>query len=697
MTQQMLESRGKESEAFPQQPTLTVEAERLSRMLSFVPVGVYACDAEGRITFFNRRAVELWGRAPKLNDSQEKFCACWKVFLPDGTFVPPEQTPMAMAVREGKSFRNIEAVVERPDGSTFVASVNIDVSRNEEGKIVEAINVFQDITGWKQAEEKLRARDDRLAEDVRALTLLQEVGNQCVRSGDEFNHCLNQILDTAISITGAEKGTLQLLDPPSEALVIVAQRGFDEPFLSFFQLVRDDSAAVCGEARRAEERVVVEDVTRSKIFAGQPALDVLLAAGVRAVQATPLLSAGGNLLGILCTHFGRLHRPNDHAFQLMDLLARQAADYVERTRSEEPRARLAAIVDQSDDAIISKDLNGIIRSWNQGAERLFGYTAEEVRGRPVTILIPPDRTDEEPGILDRIRQGKRIDHYDTVRQRKDGTLLDVSLTVSPIKNAAGKIIGASTIARDITERIRAKDRLEQAVAERTASLREAIAQMEEFSYTVSHDLRAPLRGMHGYSGALLEDFGTMLPPEAKHYVERIASNSKRLDQMVLDVLTFSQVARADFRLERVDVDKLMQQIIEHYPGMQPPRARIQVEPLPAVLGHEPSVTQVFSNLLNNAVKFVPPSVTPRVRVWGEQKDGLVYLWVEDNGIGIAPNLQHRLFRMFERVHPELKHEGMGVGLAIVRKAVERMGGAVGIESDGVHGSRFWVKLRAAEA
>jgi PAS domain S-box-containing protein len=170
---------------------------------------------------------------------------------------------------------------------------------------------------------------------------------------------------------------------------------------------------------------------------------------------------------------------------------------------------LAAIVESSDDAIISKDLDGIIQTWNKAAERIFGYTPEEATGKSVTMLIPEGRRDEEPVILSRIRAGERIDHYETVRRRKDGTLLNISLTVSPIKDQDGRVVGASKIARDITSRKRAQaelraareelarmnERLEVRVQERTASLTEAMAHLEEFSYTVSHDLQAPARAM----------------------------------------------------------------------------------------------------------------------------------------------------------------------------------------------------------
>ncbi len=244
---------------------------------------------------------------------------------------------------------------------------------------------------------------------------------------------------------------------------------------------------------------------------------------------------------------------------------------------------------------------------------------------------------------------------------------------------------------------RTNEELEERVQILTASLMEANAQMEEFSYTISHDMRAPLRAMLAYSNVLLEDCGDLMAskPEAAGYVKRIAENARRLDKMVLDVLAFTRTARNEMPLDRVCTEKVVRELLEHDPALQAPRAEVQVEPLADIMGHEASLSQVVSNLLTNAVKFAVPGSIPKVRIWTEKRGEDVRLWVEDWGIGIDPQYHHRLFRMFERVHPELSYEGTGVGLAIVRKATERMRGTLGVESDGRNGSRFWIQLRGA--
>jgi PAS domain S-box-containing protein len=371
-------------------------------------------------------------------------------------------------------------------------------------------------------------------------------------------------------------------------------------------------------------------------------------------------------------------------------------DITDRKAADTAGQLLRAIVEGSDDAIASKDLNGIVTSWNRGAERLFGYTAQEMIGQHVSKLIPPERLDEEPGIIERIRKGEGIDHYETVRRRKDGTLLDISLTVSPIRDAGGRIIGASKIARDITEQKRAKENLESTVLERTAQLRETVAELEAFSYSVAHDMRAPLRSMTSYSRFLQEDCWDALSEQGREYVRRIASASSRLDMLITDVLNYGRIARGEMGLEAVDVEKLTRDIIETYPQLQDSGAAILVQSrIPPVIGNPAALTQCISNLLSNAVKFVPRGQSPQVRVWAEKKAERVRLWVEDNGLGISPEGQKRIFHMFQRLNPAKEFDGTGIGLTIVRKAVERMGGSVGVESELGAGSRFWIELKAA--
>jgi PAS domain S-box-containing protein len=396
-------------------------------------------------------------------------------------------------------------------------------------------------------------------------------------------------------------------------------------------------------------------------------------------------------------------------------------DVTERRQKNERLWRLAAVIESSDDAILSMSLDAIINTWNAGAEKMYGYTAEEIIGKSVNILLPPDRVNEEPEILDRLKKGERIDHYETVRRTKGGVDLYVSLTVSPIVDAKGNIIGVSKISRDMTRRKLVEDALqreledrkraeealrvaqeklsryaedlEAQVAERTAALREKIAKAEAFSYSISHDLRAPLRGIQGYALILADECGTRVNTQEKEYLRRMASAAERMDRLIQDVLSYSRVSRMDVVLHPVDLGKLLRGIIESYPMFQPPSARVELEgAFPEVLGAEALLTQCISNILGNAVKFVAPGAMPQVRVWTQPTStgDRIRLFFKDNGVGIPPSAHGKIFGMFERIND--KYEGTGIGLSIVKKGVELMKGSVGLESAPGQGTTFWLEL-----
>lgn len=240
--------------------------------------------------------------------------------------------------------------------------------------------------------------------------------------------------------------------------------------------------------------------------------------------------------------------------------------------------------------------------------------------------------------------------------------------------------------------------LERTVAERTAQLRETVQELEAFSYSLAHDMRAPLRGMHSFAQLLLEEHAGGLDAAGRDYLQRIAGSANRLDALIRDVLDYTRVLRADTVLRPLDLNRLLSDILATYPNLHPSKADIRVEgTLPWVLGQESFLTQCLSNLLGNAVKFRRPDVKrPVVKIRAEgEGDGFVRVWIEDNGIGIEEKDRARIFRMFERVHPAEKFEGTGIGLTIARKAAERMGGSIGFESEPGRGSRFWIDIRKA--
>jgi PAS domain S-box-containing protein len=275
-----------------------------------------------------------------------------------------------------------------------------------------------------------------------------------------------RILDTAIGLASAHTASIQVFRRERNALELLASKGFHPVSAAHWKWIGFDSSTSCGLALSSGRRIVVPDTETCDSIAGTPHLEEFRRSEIRAMQSTPIVSRAGELLGMISTHWRSPHQPPEHALRDLDALGRKIANLIERNKSEsgagannEQLWRLASIVEFSTDAIVSKDLDGIITSWNKSAERIFGYTAIEAVGQPITIVIPADRRDEETAILERIRRGERIEHFETVRRSKQGHSIMVSLTISPIKNAEGKIIGASKIARDITEQKRADERI----------------------------------------------------------------------------------------------------------------------------------------------------------------------------------------------------------------------------------------------
>jgi signal transduction histidine kinase len=238
--------------------------------------------------------------------------------------------------------------------------------------------------------------------------------------------------------------------------------------------------------------------------------------------------------------------------------------------------------------------------------------------------------------------------------------------------------------------------LERRVHERTVQLRETVTELEAFSYTISHDLRAPLRAMQGYAEALITDKSDQLDDEGKHFLDRIQRAATRLDSLIQDVLAYSRIAKSDVQLTAICLDNFLKELLYGYPGITEKLKIALHSPMPPVLGHEGYLSQCVANLLGNAAKFTRPDVTPQVVIRAEQEAEWVRIWFEDNGIGIAPEHHHQIFQIFGRVYAEKQFEGTGIGLAIVRKAAERMGGKVGVLSELGKGSRFWLSLKKAD-
>ncbi len=470
-------------------------------------------------------------------------------------------------------------------------------------------------------------------------------------------------------------------------------------------------------------------------------------------------------------------------------------DITERRRTEEALQRLAAIITSSEEAIIGKTLDGVIQSWNQGAEMIYGYFAEEAIGRPISILHSPDRPDEVPALLEKVRRGEPVERYETGRMRKDGRLIQVSLTISPIKDAAGRIVGASTIAHDITERKRAEaerarlasfpernpipitevsmegrmtyanpasrklfpdllekgvqhpwladwetvtagfqggdaqvkvrdaaigdrhyhqslvyvkearciriyglditdlKRNEQALQRAGAELQRSNEELRHFAYVASHDLQEPLRVVAGYLQLLERRYKHKLDADADRFIQFAVEGAAYMEQLINDLLAYSRLSSAAKPFRPTDMQAVLSKvlaILQH--SIAESGAVITSEPLPAVVADETQMTQLFQNLIANAIKFRSER-PPEIHVSARRENGLCTFAVRDNGIGIDREYWDQIFVIFQRLHTREKYKGTGIGLAICKKIVERHGGRIWVDSMPGEGTTFYFSIQ----
>jgi len=368
-------------------------------------------------------------------------------------------------------------------------------------------------------------------------------------------------------------------------------------------------------------------------------------------------------------------------------------------QNEKNNAHLAAIVESSDDAIISKTLDGTIVSWNPGAEHLLGYSSDEAVGRHINLIIPEERLEEEVGIIEKLGQNQRISHLETVRRHKNGRRIDISLTVSPIYDLAGNNVGASKIIRDITARKQADAQL----LNYTKALERSNKELDDFAYIASHDLKEPLRGLHNHARFLLEDNQDKLDAESVSRLNRLTYLSQRMERLVNDLLYFSRLGRQELAIQTTDLNEVVRDIEDTLDVFLEERhGRITIpKPLPTITCDKTRVTELLRNLITNAMKYNDNAEKiveigfleeQPVTGAGMMKD---VFYVKDNGRGIEEGFYDEIFRIFKRLqsNKDSLTEGTGVGLTFVKKIVERHGGRIWLASEPGKGTIFYFTLK----
>jgi len=368
------------------------------------------------------------------------------------------------------------------------------------------------------------------------------------------------------------------------------------------------------------------------------------------------------------------------------LVSSTIRDVTDRKKADELRFRLAAIVDSSDDAIIGKALDGTITSWNNGAERIFGYAEGEAIGRSVSMLLPHGARDDEHEVLARLLRRERIEPFETVRRRKDGRLIDVSETISSVRDSRGNVIGASRMTRDISDHKRAQEALARAKEAAEVASRE----FEAFSYSVAHDLRAPLRGIDGFSQALLDDYADKLDPAGQRALTKVRESAQHMAQLIESLLSLARISQSEIRHDRVDLSAIAHETSRQLRTLHPDRnVDVAITEGLTCQGDSRLLGIAFANLLGNSWKFTAKRPDPRIEFGVARSSEVNAFYIKDNGAGFDMAFAEKLFGVFQRLHSGHEFEGTGIGLATVQRIIRRHGGRIWADAAVEHGATFY--------
>jgi PAS domain S-box-containing protein len=354
-------------------------------------------------------------------------------------------------------------------------------------------------------------------------------------------------------------------------------------------------------------------------------------------------------------------------------------------------AFLASLVECSPQAIFSLTLEGVIRTWNRAATKLYGYSSLDVIGRPLTMLAPPTKYDEITKAFSVILTDDRGKLYETQQLTKDGALIDVCIAVGPIHDASGRKVGISAIGHDISQYKCAQQQL----AQKTEELERSNSELEQFAYVASHDLQEPLRMVTSYVQMLARRYRGKLDPDADDFINYAVDGAIRMRELIKNLLTYSRAGKAR-PFVSIDFGSLLDKVVANLAlQIKESGAAISHDPMPSIRGDEPQLCQLVQNLLSNSIKFHDHRRLV-IHFGAQRRDTDWLFYVRDNGIGIDPKYHDRIFTMFQRLHAQNEYPGSGIGLAICRRIIERHGGKMWVESKLGEGSTFYFTIPASQ-
>jgi|CXWL01.1.fsa_nt_gi PAS domain S-box-containing protein len=632
---------------------------RYRELIQALPAAVYTTDERGRITLYNQAAVTLWGREPEVG--KDLWCGSWKIYRPDGSPLPLDQYPMAVTLREGRAVRGEEIVIERPDGTRRHVLPHPEPTRNAQGVVIGGINMLIDITEGKEAEVALRESEARfraIADAAPVLIWISGVDKQCIYFNKGWLDFTGRTMEQELGAGWAEGVFSEDFDLCLKTYV----DAFDKrrPFEMEYRLRRFDD----------QYRWVLD-------------------------HGIPRLGQDGVFLGYIGT-----------CIDITEL--KQAKEAV-----QESEQRLGGIISSAMDAIITVDEMQRVTDFNNAAELMFGYAAAAALGQPIDHFIPErfraahalhiqafghtQVTKRQMGALGTI-----------YGRRADGNEFPIEASISQLRTREGKFY--TVILRDITDRmkheeaLRERDRIltkvNDALKKQAMALAEANKELEGFSYSVSHDLRAPLRTIDAFSRILEEDHGSHMNESARRSLAIIRKAVGQAGELIDDLLGFSKLGRQGMTVQTVNMADVVREVVNELRMHEDRPIELTIGDLPHCQGDSRFLKLVWINLLTNALKYTKHRIESRIEIGWMPDDAsseMVIYYVKDNGIGFDMKYVHKLFGVFQRLHRQEDFEGTGVGLAVVQRIVQRHDGRVWAEGKVDGGATFFVSLRKATA
>ncbi len=651
---------------------LTASEDYIRSLVEIMPVAMYMCNGEGLITYYNQRAVELWGRSPQLLDPTDRYCGSLRMFWPSGEILPHDECPTAVAIQLGRGTRGEEIQIERPDGTVILASANIDPLYDEDGRVVGAINVFEDITERKLAEERLQTIY-KLSEAVNRAEAVEQIYEQAFAAFERVLHvdCVSILLLDGHGIMRFQAW---------HGLSAEYRRGAEghSPW-------RADEAN--------PEPVLIPDVAKADLGVLQ---QLITGEGIAALAFIPLVESG-QLLGKFMLYYNHPHVFTEAEVQWAKSIARKVAHAIQRTQAEaalRASEEKFAKVFRSGPLIltITRVADGRLIDVNETFVQLTGYSRAEALGRTPTELglwVHPQR--RSAGLV-QLLEGQAPYNSEEQFRMKDGSERTCLISADLLEFDGESCV--VTVLNDITGRKQAEaalhelnTTLEQRVAERTAELERSNRELDQFAYVASHDLRSPLRAIDTLAHWIMQDAAGVLPEASRVHLQKLRGRIKRMDALLNDLLDYSRAGRHHHTPEMVDTGDLIRDLSDLL--AQPAGFQVNlVEPMPVLLAERIPLETVFRNLIGNAIKHHHDAGAGLVEVSAQDCGSYYEFTVADNGPGIDPAYHQRIFELFQTLKPRDEVEGSGNGLAIVKRLVESRGGTVVVNSRAGAGASF---------